>query len=131
MRPMTWRWNVDEEYLVLIGYIAKIKICGEWKLENGWQRSVCMRNTADLRKDIRFILEWHLRYYILSEGKLTINNTYLVAPSLQLSDRCVSTKSSISQLAIWRFQFLFSGTEIKGSLPRNGHTYVPGTRYAI
>ena len=26
------------------------------------------RDTADLRKDIRFVLEWHL-YAILSEGK--------------------------------------------------------------
>ena len=31
-----------------------------------------MRNTADLRKDLRFILEWYLRY-ILSEGKHKIN----------------------------------------------------------
>ena len=28
-----------------------------------------MSNTADIRKDIRFLLEWHLICAILSEGK--------------------------------------------------------------
>ena len=43
----------------------RMKWCGEWKLENSRQIGVCMRNTADLRKDIRFILEWHLRYIVI------------------------------------------------------------------
>ena len=31
----------------------------------------CLRDTADLRKDIRFILEWHLRYIV---GRQAYNN---------------------------------------------------------
>ena len=43
--------------------VAKMKLCGEWILgERLTEERV--RDTADLRKDIRFISEWHLRYVV-------------------------------------------------------------------
>ena len=38
-----------------------------------------MRNTADLRKGIRFILEWHLRYFVGRQAYITCSNSPVLA----------------------------------------------------
>ena len=38
-----------------------------------------MRNTADLRKGIRFILEWHLRYFVGRQAYNTCSNSPVLA----------------------------------------------------
>ena len=40
----------------------------------GREAYVCMRNAADLRKDIRFVLEWHLTLYCRKASTMIITN---------------------------------------------------------
>ena len=45
-----------------------------------------MRNTADLRKDIRFILGWHLRYIVGRQASYLWNSSAVYDISMSISE---------------------------------------------